>query len=260
MSHPVRRRIIGSLQNRDLSFTELLNAVGSSNHGRLGFHLRALKDFVELETSTRKYHLTNRGYLLARVIQDFHSISWREQIYREYAGNLTLGDHAFALYAEENFKRKILFPFLKAGLLRGEAVVHLMSEHKLDTETREIQRFGIDLENLRKGAFTIMSAYKWYLEKGKAQAKAIIANWVKLLNEKKKAGFRGIHASGDMDVLFDYARIEELLEYEESLGRQLTIDICGLCLYNRERLDKSHIARLINYHGHIISKDIVGKT
>jgi len=168
-----------------LSFTELLHLVGEVNHGRFGFHLRELKEFVELEPSTKKYRLTDRGKLLAHMIQNFRSVSSRKKIYKEYAGNLASGDHALVLYVEENFKRKILIPFLKAGLLRGEAIVYLVSEHKLDSETREIQRGGIDLENIHKNAFTIMSAHEWYLEKGKAEAKTIITNWLRARAQEK---------------------------------------------------------------------------
>ena len=259
MTHPIRRRIIESLKDSNLSFTELLQVVDEANHGRFGFHLRALQEFVELEPSTKKYRLTDRGKLLAHVIQNFRSISSGREIYKEYAENLVSRDHALVLYADENFKRKILLPFLKAGLLADEAVVYLAPEHKLDSEIKEIQRYGIDLENLRKEAFTIMSAYEWYLEKGKAQDKTIITNWLKLLKEKKKAGFSGIQVTGEMNVFLDYAK-KALLKYEKSFGKQLPTGLCALCLYNTEKIDKDLIPQLINCHSHLISKDIVGKT
>lgn len=259
MTHPIRRRIIESLQDNNLSFTELLQTVDEANHGRFGFHLRALQEFVKLEPSTKKYHLTNRGTLLAHVIQNFRSTSSRREIHKEYAENLVSRDHALGLYADEKFKRKMLHPFLKAGLLAGEAVLYLAPEHKLDSEIKEIQGYGIDLENLRKEAFTIMSAYEWYLEKGKAQDKTIIANWLELIKEKKNAGFSGIHAIGEMNVFLDYAK-KALLKYEKSLGKKLPRGLCALCLYNTEKLDSDLFPQLINCHSHLISKDIVGQT
>jgi len=78
-----------------------------------------------------------------------------------YARSLKLGDHAVLFYDTEDIKREISFPFLREGLLKGEAAVYLVSENKLDSEKREIQRYGINVDNQRKEAFTIMSALKF---------------------------------------------------------------------------------------------------
>lgn len=250
----MRRRIVESLQDGNLSFSELLNVVGESNHGGFGFHLRALKEFIELDLSTRKYHLTRRGKLLASAIWDLRSVSLRGKIPSEYVEKLTSRDHAFVLFDDESFKRGILKPYLRAGLLKGQAVVYLVSEQRVDSETREIQEDGIDLN-----ALTVMSSYEWYLEKGKARARTIVANWLKLLKEKRKAGFAGLHVAGEMDIFFDHGRTGEMLKYEETLGRRLPAGLCGLCFYDPAKLGKSHFPRLFACHGHLISKDVVGK-
>lgn len=260
MAHPIRRRIVELLRDADLSFVELLNAVSESNHGKLGYHLRTLKTFVELVPSTNKYRLTDRGRLLDACIRDFRFIILTRKELAQYAQHLRLGDHAVGFYDSDYFKRKISFPFLKVGLSRGEAVVYLVTEHKLDSETREIQRYGIDIDGLQKGAFTIMSAYEWYLRKGKAQAETIIDNWMTLLKEKQKVGFAGLRAATEMEVFFNYAKSKEVLRYEKSLGRQPRLNACALCLYDTHRLDEKQFIRVSNCHGHLISKDIVGKT
>jgi len=260
MAHPIKRRIIECLRDANLSFTELLHTVDESNHGRFGYHLRTLKGFVELEPSTKRYHLTDRGRLLAAIIRYFRFIISTGKRPEKYVQGLRFGDHAVGFWDTEDFKRKISLPFLKAGLPKGEAVVYVVSEHKLNSEAREILNYGISGDYIRNGAFTIMSAYEWYLEKGKAQAKTITANWERLIKEKQKAGFTGVRVAGEMDTFFNNAKVDELLKYEESLGRQLPLDLCGLCLYDIDRLDKEQFIRVCNYHGHMISKGIVGKT
>lgn len=239
---------------------ELLNAVGVSNHGRFGYHLRTLRAFVELEPSTGKYRLTERGRLLVGLIRDSQAITAMNKEYTRYVQELGIGDHALALYATEDFKREISFSFIKAGLLKEEAVLYLVLENKLDLEVREIQKYGIDLGQLQKGAFTIMSAYEWFIERGKAQAETIIANWLELNKQKKKAGFTGLRVAGETAVFFDYAKSNELLRYEELLGRQLETKMCGLCLYDGDRLNEEQFIRAYNAHGHIIQKGVVGKT
>jgi hypothetical protein len=261
MSHPVNRKIIECLRDENLGFTELLNKVGyDGNHGKFGYHLRTLTEFVELEPKTKKYRLTDRGKLLAGVIRDFRFLTSRRTETSRYAERLTIGDHAVAFYENDNFKRQISFPYLKAGLSRGEAAVYIVSEEKLDSEIREIQEYGIDLDSLPNGAFTIMSASEWYLRKGRAKAKTIVTNWQTLIHEKKKAGFAGVHGAGEVTVFFNNGKTEESLRYEELLGRQLAFDLCGLCLYEKNILEDRHTAQVFHCHGHIISEDLLGKT
>jgi len=261
MSHRVNRKIVECLHDENLSFTDLLNRVGADgNHGKFGYHLRTLSKFVELEPTTKKYRLTARGRLLAGVIHDFRFLTSRGKETSRYAERLTIGDHAVALYDNDDFKRRISFPFLKAGLSRGEAAVYIVSEDGLDSEIREIKKYGIDLDSLPKEAFTIMSANEWYLRRGRAKAKTITTNWQTLIHEKKKAGFAGVHAAGETAVFISNGKSEELARYDEALGRQLAFDLCGLCLYDKNILEERHIARVLHCHGHIISEDLLGKT
>ena len=261
MSHPMNRKIIDCLRYKNLSFTELLNMVGDDgNHGSFGYHLRTVREFVELEPTTKKYYLTDRGKLLAEVICDFRFLVSGEKKASRYAENLRIGDHALALYDDECFKRKISFPFLKAGLSRDMATVYVVSEDKLGSEIREVRKYGIDSDNLDKEAFSIMSAREWYLRKGKARAKDIITNWQMLVQEEKKAGFAGVYAAGEMADFVNNGTTEELLRYEESLGRRLAFDLSGLCLYDKNALEERYVTRVFHCHGHVISKAVVGKT
>jgi hypothetical protein len=138
--------------------------------------------------------------------------------------------------------------------------VYVVSEDKLDSEIREIQKYGIDFDSLPKEAFTVMSAYEWYLRKGKAKAKTIVTNWQTLIHEKKKAGFAGVHVAGEVAVFINNGRSEELWRYDELLGRQFAFDLCALCLYDRNVLKEKYLSRVVHCHGHMISKDLIGKT
>jgi len=262
LAHPIRRRIIECLQERnDLSFQELLKHTGITNHGKLGFHIRTLRGLVEREPSMKKYRLTDRGQLAGELIWDTRFIieSGGRDLAHEptrYVRRLRFGDHAILYYDVEDVKREISFSFLEAGLPKNEAVVYIVSEHKLDSEGREIQRYGISADHFRTEAFTMMPAEEWYMKKGKAQAKTIVANWLTLLKEKQKAGFSGLRGAAEMEVFFDYAKTEELLRYEAALGRQLPPNLCALCLYETHRLDENQLAQLGKCHGHEILEDI----
>lgn len=266
LSHPVRRQIIEHLQKQKaLSFYELLQCATTLNHGKLGFHLRVLKGLIEREPSTNKYRLTNRGKLAAEVICTVRLTMTKDELTlthepTRYVRRLELGDHAVLFYDTQEIKRKISFPFLEAGILKGEAAVYLTAEHKLDSEKQEIQKYGINLDHINKETLTIMSAEEWYMKKGKAQAQTIIDNWLKLLKEKQKAGFTGLRAATEIEVFFNYAKNKELVRYENALGKHLVYTQCRLCLYNTHKLDEQEFIQLNHSHGHSIFKGIAFKT
>jgi len=260
ISHPVRRKIIELLQHENLSFMTLLKVVDGKNHGTLGYHLRALKEFIKIESSTNKYYLTEKGRSLAAYIQDLDYTLLASQKISRYIQSLAVKEHAVAFYETDNFKHQILTPFFKKGLQRGEAVVYLLPEAKLTSATREVQRFGIDFDLMPMEAFTVMSADDWYLKKGKADSKVIKDNWMDLVKKRKKVGFKGLRVAGDVEPFYDSAKNKELLEYEESLGRRFTFDICAVCLYNWNKFDKKQFRQIYRCHGHIISKSVFGST
>jgi DNA-binding transcriptional ArsR family regulator len=264
LSHPVRRRIIKCLAEQgSSSFNDLLKFVNSRNHGELGFHLRALKDLIK-KKSSGEYSLTNKGLLAANLLDNISlmlSGATQDLSYSpiSYVQRLVLGDHAFLSCDSETTKKDICFPYLRTGLANGEATVFLAGEQKLDSYAHEIQRYEINAEYIDRKALIIMSAEEWYINKGKAHAQTIISNWIKLLKTKQEAGFLGLRAAAEVDVFFDYAKTRELLKYERMLGRNFTLNLCGLCVYDDDRLDERLFRQIVKFHGHVISKDIAYK-
>lgn len=252
----------------ELSFNELLKGCGvESNHGKFGYHLRnlILNNVVEFDPLKQKYRLTERGVLVVELMWDARFLVARESVDvklvpTRYVRLLSLGDHAVLFYDTWDIMRDITYSYLLAGLLKGEAVTYLVSEDELDSESREIERYGLSLDRFQKDAFTIMSAEEWYFRKGRVKAETIIDNWQKLVNEKRKAGFTGLYAAGNMDVFFENAMSSELLRYERMLGRQLNLNLCAVCLYDTARLDENNLTQLNKSHGHSIFKGIALKT
>jgi len=121
LAHPVRRRIIESLQTKGaLTFSDLLEYTSMHNHGRLGFHLRTLKGLIEQEPSTKRYKLTSRGVLASELMRDIRLTMMTDTVGlnhnpTRYVRSLSTGDHAILFYDTEKIKRQITYPFLKAG-------------------------------------------------------------------------------------------------------------------------------------------------
>ena len=220
---------------------------------------------MSYDSPTKKYYLTEKGWLATEIIWDTRSLlsrSWIDLTSKpwRYVRRLGSKDHAILFYDTEDTKQRIVFPFLLAGLLKGSAAAYFVSENKIDSENQGIRNYGINLDSFKKDALTIKSANEWYLRKGKGEAKTIIANWLSLLTKKQKAGFTGLSVAGEMDVFFNHGKDKELVRYEKKLGKQLPSNLCGLCLYDdTRRLDERLFIKLITSHGHLIFKNIAAK-
>jgi uncharacterized RDD family membrane protein YckC len=74
LSHKLRRDILLILsEKKEQSFSDLMNAL-EIDTGRMSFHLRNLKLFLE-QTSTGKYKLTRYGQSALRLIKDVEALS-----------------------------------------------------------------------------------------------------------------------------------------------------------------------------------------
>jgi DNA-binding transcriptional ArsR family regulator len=263
LAHPIRRRILESLSEKDRSYDEL-NKI-CRNHGRLAYHLRAMSGMMDKDPDRKVYTLTDNGRAtwqwLLRASSDYtkrlNCEVAPEQNPSTYADKLGLSDHAFFLYDDAYSRRAIAFPFLKAGLTRQMAAVYLPSEEGMDREREEMRRRYLGFEELEeRGAFTIMSAEEWYMRRGKASPDLIINNWSGLAQEKMSQGYKGLQVAGETDVFFENSKTTELFAYERKLGRKLPQSVCAMCMYDTRRLEPKQVMSLIETHGHGIFERI----
>ena len=63
-----------------------------------------------------------------------------------------------------------------------------------------------------------------------------------------------------METFFERSKLDELLRYEKILGRQISLDLCGLCIYPASRLDEELFIQLNKYHSDLIFNGIALKT
>jgi DNA-binding transcriptional ArsR family regulator len=265
INHPIRREILELLKEKKaLSFDELSRHIAQGNHGRLGFHLRALAELVEHEPSTNKYRLSNAGRMATGLIEDVQFILGRIKQNKldtkiNYVRNLVPGEHSLLLYDTETFKREISFSFLKEGLSKHQAAFYIVSENKLDSENLQAEKHGISPDQIHKGAFTILPSEEWYLKKGKAHAKTIIANWLALLKEKQTAGFEGLHVAAETEAFLKNAKNKEPLKYERMLTQQFPRTVCAICLYGAHMLNEERLVELTKLHDHLITRQFAWK-
>ncbi|OGD56145.1 hypothetical protein A3K78_06205 [Candidatus Bathyarchaeota archaeon RBG_13_52_12] len=259
MANPIRRKIIDSLNRENMSFSQILNSIGDfNNHGKLGYHLRTLREFIE-QDSNKNYYLNDRGILLSKIMHEYRIQLSEVPDYVGYVQGLKARDHAFALYKDNEFRRRIVFPFLRQGLSNGYAVAYFCQESQLDSDVEAFRKFGVELDTLPRDALTVLSAEDWYVRRGKAEHKTLKSNLEKNVQQKVEAGFAGLVVSGEPGVLIENGFDEECVKCEESMGRQLPSDRYAICLYNYNIMKDNINNRILNSHGHIISKNLLGE-
>ena len=82
MSHSTRIRIVEYLSQGNATFSELQKDTEIKDHGKFGFHLRALRTvgMIELDTSTMKYALTEHGWVVVGLSSILKGITERKQV------------------------------------------------------------------------------------------------------------------------------------------------------------------------------------
>jgi len=263
LSHSIRRSIIELLMEKEsLSFSDLLKCLSLRDHGKLGFHLRTMKNLVEIDPSKRKYHLTRMGQIAGEILWDsrFLIAKGGKGIRHEpvrYVRQLSSTDHAILFHDTKAPKREVIFNFLLSGLLRKNAVMYIVPENELNQEFKEAICYGINVDYVRQGAFKVVSTEDWYMRKGKTDADTIMSNWQKCLEENRKAGFAGLSAAAYMNIYYENNR-KELLKYEASLGKSSMLNIRRLCIYDKYLVEKDKDI-LALFHGHAILNNIAFK-
>ena len=82
MTHSTRKHIVEYLSQKNATFSELQKHTDIKDHGKFGFHLRALRTIgiVERESSTKKYSLTEHGWVVIGLSSILKGITERKQV------------------------------------------------------------------------------------------------------------------------------------------------------------------------------------
>jgi len=257
------------LWERDSSFVWLSNFCGI-DHGKLGFHTRKMKGLIEKDVETNFFRLTREGKMYYEWFVRAGQYFKRQRLDSEISTlhnpmkcieSLGLTDHASLFYNDATEKQDVCFRFLKLGLIRGLAVIYLTSEREMDREKKEMEKYGLDVQELEEnGSFTYMSAEDWYLYRGNSSVNKIIDNWMQLKDQKRRKNYAGIQTASNMNVFIDNLKESEVFAYEKRLGQRLSFEVCRLCMYDAPKLRPEQITFLCGTHGHNIVNGIADST
>jgi len=158
-------------------------------------------------------------------------------------------NHMIVLYADRREKHAILFPYLKTGLERGEAVQYIVSQESPEEFKKALRDFGVDVELYEKNdSLRVLNSREWYFKNGKFEASRSIGLMEELYNKKRDAGFKGLIFVGETACFFENKLVKALVEYEQvthkiyhepTLIKSLAIPMLAVCAYDRELITRT---------------------
>jgi len=173
-----------------------------------------------------------------------------------YFTDVQTHSHDILFYDSLDTKNRIVYKYLADGLRHGEGIVYVCSEEKPKQVEAGMKAHGIDVgPNLMSGNITIRSCEDWYIVKGVVEPSHITRNWYKEIARLRSRGL-GLRAVGDVTCFFTHDKVRELLRYEYSLHKVLTLPMKVICTYNLKAIvDKGYtemIMPLVRAHGKAI--------
>ena len=165
-------------------------------------------------------------------------------------------NHIILFYDSYETRNRIVYNYLSDGLRQGKGIVYISSEETPDQVEKNLKSHGVDVEpNIRSGNIVLHTCDKWYIENGKVEPLRIISHWNNELNRLSSMGL-GMRAYGDVACFFTHDKVRELLRYEYSLHKVLTMPMDVVCGYNLKTIvDKGYtdmIMPLVRAHGKAI--------
>lgn len=168
--------------------------------------------------------------------------------------SLTQKRHVCAFFNSREEQNKVLIPFLKEGIGRGEKVLRIMDPQLRDEYLSAYRDGGIDVETAEQnGQFEIRHWHETYLKNGRFDTDGMI----RLLEEGLEANrqkYRLTRASGNMEwALEPVPGVTDLIEYEAKLNYVTEKYPDPLvCVYDLNRHSASVVMDILRTHPMVI--------
>jgi len=183
----------------------------------------------------------------------------------DYVKKLSLGDHAVLFYESLRIKHHVLFTFLRDALERGAGALYIAGEETPEQIRKKIRKFGMDVEQFElKGALRVVNYDPLLIRKGMVNPiPEIMENLNGIIRDFEICGKREICFAGEGPYQFiQRGKIQELLEFEMTLGQTLKIPVAFICAYNTKQIlpvNGDFFETLLKAHGHAIFQGIAFK-
>ena len=135
-------------------------------------------------------------------------------------GTLDRYRHVCAFFDSFDEEIRVLGPFIKEGLKRGEKAFHIVDPEMRARYPLQLKDYGIDVPGAEsRGQFEIRTWHEAYLREGHFDQDAMLALIEEVLNAGPRAGFPLTRLVAHMEwSLQDFPGVNDLVEYETRLN------------------------------------------
>src|SRR5438477_11940950 len=176
--------------------------------------------------------------------------------------NATLGQHrhvcAFFHDTEEEYR--VLLPFVKEGLARGEKAFHIVDPKLRDEHLERLSSAGVDVPSVEKnGQFELHHWHEVYLRDGHFDRDRMLACMQDVLEQSQRDGFPLARVMGHAEwASGDWPGVDDFLEYECRLNDIIPqYKDAVICLYNLTKCGGNLIIDVMRTHPMILIGGIV---
>ena len=176
--------------------------------------------------------------------------------------NATLGKHrhvcAFFHGAEEEYR--VLLPFVKEGLARGEKAFHIVDPKLRDEHLERLSSGGVDVPSVEKnGQFELHHWHEVYLRDGHFDRDRMLACMQEVLEQSQRDGFPLARVMGHAEwASGDWPGVDDFLEYECRLNNIIPqYKDAVICLYDLTKCGGNLIIDVMRTHPMILIGGIV---
>jgi hypothetical protein len=176
--------------------------------------------------------------------------------------NATLDKHrhvcAFFHGVEEEYR--VLLPFIKEGLARGEKAFHIVDPKLRDEHLQRLSSGGVDVPSVEKnGQFELHHWHEVYLRDGHFDRDRMLACMQDVLEQSQRDGFPLARVMGHAEwASGDWPGVDDFLEYECRLNNIIPqYKDAVICLYNLTKCGGNLIIDVMRTHPMILIGGIV---
>lgn len=169
------------------------------------------------------------------------------------------GTHMCFVYDHEEDRRRVLAPYLAAGVDAGERVAYF-SDSGQEGTLEWLGEAGVAAATTEsRGAVHVSVAEYTYCPGGHFSPEVMLDSLRDFGRESDAAGYDGARVSGEMSwALRDIPGSERLLEYEAKLNYVLPeCEITGMCQYDANRWDGVTILNVLRVHPFMVVRGTV---
>ncbi len=163
--------------------------------------------------------------------------------------------HICAFFSNEEEEYRVLLPFIKEGLERGDKAIQVVNPQQREEHLRRLASAGIDSGSaLQTGQLEIKINTEAYLRDGKFDQDRMLETFEKLASGNAPGGYPLSRIVCRMDwVVGDQSRLESVIEFESRVNEVWNRhDDAVICTYHLSQFSGDAVIDIMRTHPMVI--------